>query len=205
MTVCSLVVARSAFTAAPADARAARVPHHTEVPGPRAATSSSAATSVSRPAPPAESRHAPERPAAAAAAGSAADGTGCWRRTPARRWRAAAAAAATARTDDSVSVPVSSSRMRASGTPRASSSAAITEASDGPNRPTPPVGTNSGSAKRAPNAAAASTRRSSVVLGRPPGRTAAPKMTMTALVAGLDPAIRCGARSRRSGSPPARR
>ena len=56
----------------------------------------------------------------------------------------------------------------------------MTPASDGPWRPTPPVGMNSGASSVAPKRAAASTRRRSAPLGRPSGRTAAPKITMAA-------------------------
>ena len=87
---------------------------------------------------------------------------------------------ATARTDESVSVPVSSSQMSSAGTSNPASSPAMTLASEGPCRPTAPVGTYNGRSCRAPKAAAAATRRSSVSLAVPSGRTAAPKITIAA-------------------------
>ncbi len=91
-----------------------------------------------------------------------------------------------ARTDDHVSVPFSSKRIRSAGTPESCNSRAMTEASDGPCRPTPPVGINRTSGWPSAHAIAASTRRLRVKLGFPSARTAAPNITIVII-----PAICC--------------
>ena len=161
-----------------------RAPGRRAAPRSRAPTRSNAPTSASRPAPLAVWQRALADPAAGAAGCNVAGDRDCLRRRPACECRTSAP---TLRQR----VPMTACQCRSlpavmlsAGTPRAASSAAITDASDGACRPTPPVGMKRGATKREPKATAASTRRTSVVLGRPPGRTAAPNITITGSGAG---------------------
>jgi hypothetical protein len=88
---------------------------------------------------------------------------------------------AIARTEDNVSFPVSSNRILLLWTPDSMSRRAMAEASDGPYRPTAPVGMKRVSGCPAAAASAVSTRRRSVILGCPLGRMAAPKIRIVSI------------------------
>ena len=86
-----------------------------------------------------------------------------------------------ARTDERVSRPVSSSTIFSRGMPDSINKWAMTEASEGPWRPIPPVGKKHAPGWFLAQAKAASTRCRRAGLGCPPGRTAAPKMRIVVI------------------------
>jgi hypothetical protein len=85
-------------------------------------------------------------------------------------------------TEDQVSRPVSSRMTCSRAIPACSSSVAMTDASDGPWRPTAPDGMNRTHGSPLAWASAVSTRRRRAVLGVPSGRTAAPKIRIVVIL-----------------------